>query len=57
MDPRKVASAEDARGIVAERGLTHVKVGAFDIDGVLRGKYISRAKFESSLTDACRPTS
>jgi glutamine synthetase len=51
MDPRKVASAEDARGIVAERGLTHVKVGAFDIDGVLRGKYISRAKFESSLKD------
>ncbi len=50
MDPRKVASAEDARGIVAERGLTHVKVGAFDIDGVLRGKYLSRAKFESALT-------
>ncbi|MFZ2507727.1 MAG: hypothetical protein WAW79_04535, partial [Steroidobacteraceae bacterium] len=49
MDPRKVASAEDARGIVAERGLTHVKVGAFDIDGILRGKYMSRAKFESAL--------
>lgn len=49
MDPRKVATAEHARAIVAERGLTHVKVGAFDIDGVLRGKYMSRAKFESAL--------
>ncbi len=49
MEPRKVASAEHARKIVAERGLTHVKVGAFDLDGVLRGKYISRAKFESAL--------
>ena len=49
MDPRKVANAEDARAIVAERGLSHIKVGAFDIDGILRGKYMSRAKFESSL--------
>jgi len=51
MDPRKVANAEDARAIVAERGLSHVKVGAFDIDGILRGKYISAKKFESALDD------
>ncbi len=37
------------RPLIAERNLTHVKVGAFDIDGILRGKYISRAKFESAL--------
>ena len=49
MDPRKVKTTADARAIVAERGLTHVKVGAFDIDGILRGKYLSRAKFESAL--------
>jgi glutamine synthetase len=49
MEPRKVKTAADARAIVAERNLTHVKVGAFDIDGILRGKYISRAKFESAL--------
>ena len=49
MEPRKVKTAADARAIVAERGLTHIKVGAFDIDGILRGKYMSRAKFESSL--------
>jgi glutamine synthetase len=49
MDPRKVKTAADARAIVAERNLSHVKVGAFDIDGIMRGKYISRAKFESAL--------
>src|SRR3954469_2532189 len=49
MEPRKVKTAADARALVAERSLTHVKVGAFDIDGILRGKYLSRAKFESAL--------
>ena len=49
MDPRKVKTAAEALALVTERGLTHVKVGAFDIDGILRGKYMSRAKFESSL--------
>lgn len=49
MEPRKVRTNADAKAIVAERGLTHVKVGAFDIDGILRGKYMSRSKFESSL--------
>ena len=50
MDPRDVRTVEDARRIVEERGLTHVKVGVFDMDGVLRGKYMSKAKFFSSLT-------
>jgi glutamine synthetase len=49
MDPRKVKTEADARVIVEERGLTHVKVGVFDIDGIMRGKYMSRAKFESAL--------
>lgn len=49
MQPRQVKNARDARAIVEERKLTHVKVGVFDIDGILRGKYISRAKFLSAL--------
>ena len=49
MEPRQVRSAADARAIVEERGVNHVKVGAFDIDGIMRGKYISRDKFLSSL--------
>jgi glutamine synthetase len=49
MEPRQVKTAEDARAIVAERDVPHVKVGVFDIDGILRGKYISREKFLSAL--------
>jgi glutamine synthetase len=49
MHPKQVKDAADARAIVSERELTHVKVGVFDIDGILRGKYMSRAKFESAL--------
>jgi glutamine synthetase len=49
VEPRQVRSAADARVIIAERGLDHVKVGAFDIDGILRGKYVSAQKFDSVL--------
>src|SRR5215469_4817032 len=49
MQPEEVRSARDARAIVEERGLTHVKVGVFDNDGILRGKFIDRAKFFSAL--------
>jgi glutamine synthetase len=49
MKARDVKTASDARQIVEERGLEHVKIGIFDIDGVMRGKYVSRAKFLSSL--------
>ncbi|BBK39521.1 glutamine synthetase [Allostella sp. ATCC 35155] len=49
MQPRDVRTVADARAIVEARGLTHVKVGVFDADGILRGKYMSRAKFFSAL--------
>ncbi|MBT4836282.1 MAG: glutamine synthetase, partial [Methylococcales bacterium] len=49
MDPREVNSVEDACHIVKERQLSHIKVGLFDVDGVLRGKYISKEKFFSAL--------
>lgn len=49
MEPRQVKTAADARAIVSERQLDYVKVGIFDIDGILRGKYISRDKFLSVL--------
>ncbi|WP_237055163.1 glutamine synthetase family protein [Microbulbifer sediminum] len=47
--PREVRTAAQARKIVEERQLTHVKVGLFDNDGVMRGKYMSRDKFFSAL--------
>jgi len=49
MNPRDIKTPQDARRIVEERGLSHVKVGLFDNDGVMRGKYMSREKFFSSL--------
>lgn len=49
MDARQVASVEDARRIVEERGLKYLKVGLFDADGVMRGKYMARDKFLSAL--------
>ena len=49
MDPRDVTNAEQVRAIVEKRGLNHVKVGVFDIDGILRGKYMARDKFFSAL--------
>jgi glutamine synthetase len=49
LDPREVNTIEDAKRIVEERKLTHVKVGIFDVDGVMLGKYMSKDKFFSSL--------
>jgi len=49
MQPSEVRTAADAARIVEERGLSHVKVGVFDADGILRGKYMSRQKFSSAL--------
>jgi glutamine synthetase len=49
MQATQVKSAADARAIVEQRGLTHVKVGVFDNDGVLRGKYMGRDKFLAAL--------
>lgn len=49
MSPQEVRTADDARAIVEERELSHVKVGVFDVDGILRGKYMSREKFLGAL--------
>ena len=49
MQPDEVRTSAHAKAIVEERGLTHVKVGVFDNDGILRGKYIDRAKFFAAL--------
>ena len=49
MIPESVRTAADARKIVEERKLDHVKVGVFDNDGILRGKYMGRDKFFSAL--------
>jgi glutamine synthetase len=49
MEARSVKTGADAREIVQARGLTHVKLGVSDIDGVIRGKYMARDKFFAAL--------
>jgi glutamine synthetase len=49
MDARNIKSAEDARTLIEARGLSHVKLGVVDLDGVIRGKYLARDKFFNAL--------
>jgi glutamine synthetase len=49
MNPREIKTAADAKKIVEEHGLDYVKIALHDIDGVMRGKYINKAKFFSAL--------
>ncbi|MDB5366037.1 MAG: glutamine synthetase [Rhodospirillales bacterium] len=44
-----IRNEDDVRRLLAERNPHHVKVGVVDIDGILRGKYMARDKFASSL--------
>jgi len=39
--------AKELRELFDERGIKKVKIGGFDLDGVLRGKYVSLEKFWS----------
>lgn len=49
MESRQVKTNDDVRKIVETRNISHVKVGVFDIDGILRGKYMAKEKFFSAL--------
>jgi len=55
MQARDVKTAEDARKLLEKLELDHVKVGVFDIDGILRGSYMSREwnerEFRKHITD------
>ena len=48
---REVRTIDDARQIARERELDYPKAGLFDIDGVMRGKYMQRDKFLSVLDE------
>src|SRR6476469_6492764 len=41
--------SQDLRAAFKERGISKVKIGGFDLDGVLRGKYVSLDKFWSAV--------
>jgi glutamine synthetase len=44
-----INNAQELKALIEQRSISHIKVGVFDIDGVMRGKYMSREKFFSSL--------
>jgi glutamine synthetase len=48
-DPDTDASAGEKLADYRRRGVTRVKLGLSDVDGVIRGKYVSLEKFESVL--------
>jgi glutamine synthetase len=45
----RIRDAADARRHVEENDVQNVKLAVTDVDGVLRGKYVNRAKFLSAL--------
>ena len=45
----KRAATELVQGL-RNRGIDRAKIGGFDVDGVLRGKYVSLDKLESALS-------
>jgi glutamine synthetase len=49
MDAPKIKTAAEAAAYVRSRDVPFVKVGIVDVDGVMRGKYMARDKFESAL--------
>jgi len=49
MTDLNIKTAEDLANYVRQKALDYVKVGVFDVDGVMRGKYMGREKFLSSL--------
>lgn len=44
-----IKSAAELAQYVTDRNLQNVKVGVFDTDGIMRGKYLNRDKFFSAL--------
>src|SRR3954453_1014175 len=46
MSAPQIKTTQDAIKVAQERGLSHVNVGLFDVDGLLRSKRISLAKVE-----------
>jgi glutamine synthetase len=47
MSTQDIKTAEDAVRVAHERGLSHVNIGLFDLDGLLLSKRISLSKLES----------
>ena len=47
--PMSEGSAQTLVADLEARGVTRAKIGGFDVDGVLRGKYVSLEKLKGAL--------
>lgn len=50
MDVSDVIDSDSAKAWLSAQGIENVKLAVVDCDGVLRGKYVNRDKFESALS-------
>ncbi len=44
-----IKTVQDALDLIEKRGIKRIKLATTDIDGILRGKYVSKEKFVSTL--------
>lgn len=44
----KPTTTDEAIAFVRDNGVKHVRLGIVDVDGVMRGKYVSASKFISA---------
>jgi glutamine synthetase len=49
MQEKDVCDAKTAMDFIKQHGIDNIKLAVTDIDGILRGKYVSRRKFEAAL--------
>ncbi len=49
MDLTSTHDSDSLRQLIAERGIDNIKLAVTDCDGVMRGKYVNKRKFESAL--------
>lgn len=49
MQSQSAPTVDDIKKKIQQQEINYIKVGVFDLDGILRGKYISKDKFLSAL--------
>ena len=47
--PSRPTTSAELDAWIEREGIRHFKIGVFDVDGVLRGKYVDRAKLRSAV--------
>ena len=49
MSSNKAMTASQVRSLIESDEIEYIKIGVFDVDGILRGKYMHRDKFLSAM--------